>query len=130
MLGDGFSHPVEIVVTSAICVEQHDRWTGTGGVDGNVTDPDFVELHGIRVHDHMVMYQSSQPGKGTCLVSQSRSGVLPFGHKALLRVFIDPGQLQHDEVSAVPGIWHDLFGIEPLNPAEVSDGLVGDAKPG
>ena len=60
----------------------------------------------------------------------SRSGVLPFGHKTLLRVFIDPGQLQHDEVSAVPGIWHDLFGIEPLNPAEVSDGLAADAKPG
>jgi Cys-tRNA(Pro) deacylase len=57
-------------------------------------------------------------------------GVPPFGHKTQLRVFIDPDLLQHDEVWAAAGTWHDVFGIDPHKLVEASEGLVTDLKRG
>ena len=57
-------------------------------------------------------------------------GVPPFGHKTHLRVFVDPDLLQHEEVWAAAGTWHDVFGIEPHKLVEASDGLVTDLKKG
>ena len=55
-------------------------------------------------------------------------GVPPFGHATRLRVVIDPDLLQHDEVWAAAGTWHDVFGIEPHKLVEASEGLVTDLK--
>jgi prolyl-tRNA editing enzyme YbaK/EbsC (Cys-tRNA(Pro) deacylase) len=55
-------------------------------------------------------------------------GVPPFGHATHLRVFIDPDLLQYDEVWAAAGTWHDVFGIEPHQLVEASDGAVVDLK--
>jgi Cys-tRNA(Pro) deacylase len=55
-------------------------------------------------------------------------GVPPFGHRTHLRVFIDPDLLQYDEVWAAAGTWHDVFGIEPHQLVEASEGLVTDLK--
>jgi prolyl-tRNA editing enzyme YbaK/EbsC (Cys-tRNA(Pro) deacylase) len=57
-------------------------------------------------------------------------GVPPFGHATHLRVFIDPDLLQWDEVWAAAGTWHDVFGIEPHQLVEASDGVVTDLKRG
>ena len=57
-------------------------------------------------------------------------GVPPFGHKTHLRVFIDPDLLQYDEVWASAGTWHDVFGIEPHQLVEASEGLVVELKKG
>ena len=57
-------------------------------------------------------------------------GVPPFGHATHLRVFIDPDLLQHPEVWAAAGTWHDVFGIEPHKLVEASGGLVTDLKRG
>ena len=62
--------------------------------------------------------------------SQANGGVPPFGHTTHLRVFIDPDLLQHDEVWAAAGTWHDVFGIEPHKLVEASEGLVTDLKRG
>ena len=45
-----------------------------------------------------------------------------------LRVFIDPDLLQYDEVWAAAGTWHDVFGIEPHELVEASDGVVVELK--
>ncbi|MEC8729663.1 MAG: YbaK/EbsC family protein [Actinomycetota bacterium] len=55
-------------------------------------------------------------------------GVPPFGHATPLRIFIDPDLLQHDEVWAAAGTWHDVFGIEPHKLVEASGGAVIDLK--
>jgi Cys-tRNA(Pro) deacylase len=55
-------------------------------------------------------------------------GVPPFGHTTHLRVFIDPDLLQYDEVWAAAGTWHDVFGIEPRQLVEASEGMVTDLK--
>jgi prolyl-tRNA editing enzyme YbaK/EbsC (Cys-tRNA(Pro) deacylase) len=55
-------------------------------------------------------------------------GVPPFGHTTHLRVFIDPDLLQHGEVWAAAGTWNDVFGIEPHQLVEASEGLVTDLK--
>ncbi len=55
-------------------------------------------------------------------------GVPPFGHTTHLRIFIDPDLLQYDEVWAAAGTWHDVFGIEPHQLVEASEGLVTDLK--
>ncbi len=57
-------------------------------------------------------------------------GVPPFGHTTHLRVFIDPDLLQYDEVWAAAGTWHDVFGIEPHQLVEASEGLVVELKKG
>ena len=57
-------------------------------------------------------------------------GVPPFGHKTHLRVFIDPDLLQYDEVWAAAGTWNDVFGIEPHQLVEASEGLVVELKKG
>ncbi len=57
-------------------------------------------------------------------------GVPPFGHATELRVFIDPDLLQHPEVWAAAGTWHDVFGIEPHRLVEASGGTVVDLKRG
>jgi len=54
--------------------------------------------------------------------------VPPFGHTTQLRVFIDPDLLQHPEVWAAAGTWHDVFGIEPHKLVEASGGMVTDLK--
>ena len=55
-------------------------------------------------------------------------GVPPFGHATHLRVFVDPDLLQYDEVWAAAGTWHDVFGIEPSQLVDASDGVVIDLK--
>ena len=55
-------------------------------------------------------------------------GVPPFGHSTHLRVFIDPDLLQHDEVWAAAGTWHDVFGIEPHELVRASEGRVVDLR--
>ena len=55
-------------------------------------------------------------------------GVPPFGHTTQLRVFVDPDLLQHDEVWAAAGTWHDVFGIDPHQLVAASDGMVTDLK--
>ena len=55
-------------------------------------------------------------------------GVPPFGHTTHLRIFIDPDLLQYDEVWAAAGTWHDVFGIEPHQLVEASEGLVTDLR--
>ena len=55
-------------------------------------------------------------------------GVPPFGHATPLRIFIDPDLLQHDEVWAAAGTWHDVFGIDPHKLVEASGGAVTDLK--
>jgi len=57
-------------------------------------------------------------------------GVPPFGHKTHLRIFIDPDLLQYDEVWAAAGTWTDVFGIEPHQLVQASEGLVVDLKRG
>lgn len=57
-------------------------------------------------------------------------GVPPFGHKNPLRVFIDPDLLQHPEVWAAAGTWHDVFGVEPHRLVEASQGIVTELKRG
>jgi len=57
-------------------------------------------------------------------------GVPPFGHTTHLRVFIDPDLLQYGEVWAAAGTWTDVFGIEPHQLVQVSEGLVIDLKRG
>ena len=55
-------------------------------------------------------------------------GVPPFGHVTHLRVFIDPDLLQWPEVWAAAGTWNDVFGIEPHQLVDASDGLITDLK--
>ena len=55
-------------------------------------------------------------------------GVPPFGHKTKLRSFIDPDLLQHDEVWAAAGTWHDVFALSPTDLERVSGGTVTDLK--
>lgn len=66
----------------------------------------------------------------TRCVSQASGGVPPFGHATHLRVFIDPDLLQYDEVRAAAGTWHDVFGSEPHQLVEASEGLVTDLNRG
>jgi prolyl-tRNA editing enzyme YbaK/EbsC (Cys-tRNA(Pro) deacylase) len=54
--------------------------------------------------------------------------VPPFGHKTHLRIFIDPDLLRYDEVWAAAGTWHDVFGIEPHELVEASEGMVVELK--
>jgi prolyl-tRNA editing enzyme YbaK/EbsC (Cys-tRNA(Pro) deacylase) len=55
-------------------------------------------------------------------------GVPPFGHATELRVFVDPDLLQHEEVWAAAGTWHDVFGIDPHVLVRVSGGTVVDLR--
>ncbi len=57
-------------------------------------------------------------------------GVPPFGHTTHLRIFVDPDLLQYDEVWAAAGTWNDVFGIEPHQLVEASEGLVTELKKG
>jgi len=57
-------------------------------------------------------------------------GVPPFGHTTHLRIFIDPDLLQYGEVWAAAGTWTDVFGIDPHQLVQVSEGLVIDLKRG
>jgi prolyl-tRNA editing enzyme YbaK/EbsC (Cys-tRNA(Pro) deacylase) len=60
--------------------------------------------------------------------SEVNGGVPPFGHKTKLRIFIDPDLLQHDEVWAAAGTWHDVFPLSPTDLERVSGGMVTDLK--
>jgi prolyl-tRNA editing enzyme YbaK/EbsC (Cys-tRNA(Pro) deacylase) len=51
-------------------------------------------------------------------------GVPPFGHDSELRVFVDPDLLQHDEVWAAAGTWHDVFALTPQQLVSASGGVV------
>jgi prolyl-tRNA editing enzyme YbaK/EbsC (Cys-tRNA(Pro) deacylase) len=55
-------------------------------------------------------------------------GVPPFGHATELRVFIDPDLLDHHEVWAAAGTWHEVFPIAPDELVRVSGGTVVDLK--
>ena len=80
------------------------------------------ELYGRRHAPHC---PRSRPQR---IDSETNRGVSPFGHATELRVFIDPDLLQHPEVWAAAGTWHDVFGIEPHKLVEASGGLVTDLK--
>jgi len=45
-----------------------------------------------------------------------------------LRIFIDPGLFQYDEVWAVAGTWHDVFPINPHDLQRVINGVVVEIK--
>jgi prolyl-tRNA editing enzyme YbaK/EbsC (Cys-tRNA(Pro) deacylase) len=51
-----------------------------------------------------------------------------FGHTKQLRVFVDPGLLQFDEVWAAAGTWNDNFGANPNHIVRVAGGTVTDLK--
>ena len=51
-------------------------------------------------------------------------GVPPFGLATQLPVFIDPDLLQHDEVWAAAGTWHDVFPIAPADLVRASGATV------
>ena len=55
-------------------------------------------------------------------------GVPPFGHDNELRIFIDPDLLNHTEVWAAAGTWHDVFPIAPDALVAVSGGIVTDLR--
>jgi Cys-tRNA(Pro) deacylase len=57
-------------------------------------------------------------------------GVPPIGHRTPLRVFIDPDLLQHAEVWAAAGTWHDVFPLSPDDLVRASGGTVVDLKRG
>jgi prolyl-tRNA editing enzyme YbaK/EbsC (Cys-tRNA(Pro) deacylase) len=54
--------------------------------------------------------------------------VPPFGHKKLLRIFVDEDLLQYDEVWAAAGTWNDVFSIAPTDLARTSGGAVTDLQ--
>jgi prolyl-tRNA editing enzyme YbaK/EbsC (Cys-tRNA(Pro) deacylase) len=64
------------------------------------------------------------------LVEHANGGVPPFGHTTHLRIFIDPDLLEFDEVWAAAGTRNDVFGIEPHELVEASEGLVTDLERG
>ena len=64
------------------------------------------------------------------LVSKTNGGVLPFGHKTHLRIFIDPDLLQYDEVWAAAGTWNDVFPIASNDLVRASGAVVIDLKRG
>ena len=68
-------------------------------------------------------------GHRALLAETERSGA-PFGHTIHPDVFVDPVQLQDGEVWAAAGTRHDVFGIEPHELVEASDGLVVDLRCG
>jgi prolyl-tRNA editing enzyme YbaK/EbsC (Cys-tRNA(Pro) deacylase) len=55
-------------------------------------------------------------------------GVPPFGHDNELRIFIDPDLLNHPEVWAAAGTWHDVFPIAPDALVAASGGIVTDLR--
>ncbi len=55
-------------------------------------------------------------------------GVPPFGHLRPLRAFADRGLLDHDEVWAAAGTWHDVFPIAPDDLVRASDATVTALK--
>ena len=55
-------------------------------------------------------------------------GVPPFGHTTTCRAFVDPDLLEHDEVWAAAGTWHDVFPLAPADLVRASGGLVTDLK--
>jgi prolyl-tRNA editing enzyme YbaK/EbsC (Cys-tRNA(Pro) deacylase) len=55
-------------------------------------------------------------------------GVPPFGHTTSLRVYIDPDLLQHDEVWAAAGTWHDVFPMHPATLVAASGGTVVELR--
>ena len=52
----------------------------------------------------------------------------PLGHTKQLRVFVDTGLLQDDEVCAAAGTWNDNFGAAPADIVRVAGGVVTDLK--
>ena len=60
----------------------------------------------------------------------SVGGVPPFGDATQLRVFVDPGLLQYDEVCAGAGASTDNFGAAPADIVRVAGGVVTDLKRG
>ena len=57
-------------------------------------------------------------------------GVPPFGHTTACRAFVDPDLLEHDEVWAAAGTWHDVFPLAPADLVRASGGVVTDLKRG
>ena len=57
-------------------------------------------------------------------------GVPPFGHSTPLRLFVDPDLLQHDEVWAAAGTWHDVFPMHPATLVAASGGTVVELRRG
>lgn len=55
-------------------------------------------------------------------------GVPPFGHDNELRIFIDPDLLDHPEVWAAAGTWHDVFPIAPEALVAASGGIVTELR--
>ena len=62
------------------------------------------------------------------MFSEANRGLPPFGHAAQLRVLIDPDLLEHEEIWAAAGTWHDVFVLAPADLQRVSGGMVVDFK--
>jgi prolyl-tRNA editing enzyme YbaK/EbsC (Cys-tRNA(Pro) deacylase) len=43
-------------------------------------------------------------------------------------VFVDPDLLDHDEVWAAAGTWHDVFPLSPAQLVEASGAVVADLR--
>ena len=63
-------------------------------------------------------------------VDLTKSDVLPIGHSARLRVFVDPNFLQYDEMWAAAGTWNDGDGIAPQELVDASGGALTGLKRG
>jgi prolyl-tRNA editing enzyme YbaK/EbsC (Cys-tRNA(Pro) deacylase) len=55
-------------------------------------------------------------------------GVPPFGHLRPLRAFVDRRLLDHEEVWAAAGTWHDVFAIAPAELVRISGATVTDLR--
>ena len=55
-------------------------------------------------------------------------GVPPFGHRTVLRVFIDPDLLTFDQVWAAAGTWYDVFALAPSDLVRISGGAVVELR--
>ena len=55
-------------------------------------------------------------------------GVPPFGHASELRVFVDPDLLDHAEIWAAAGTWHDVFPLAPDQLVSASGASVVDLR--
>ena len=53
-------------------------------------------------------------------------GVPPIAHSTALRAFVDPHLLDHDEVWASAGTWHDVFPLAPTDLVRVGGATVVD----
>ena len=110
------------MVRARLSYVREQRWSGLNQIQ---------EVQGVRnVSDVEIGRSLNSLLKGGALVLQTNGGVPPFGHSTQLRVFVDPGLLQYDEVWAAAGTGNDNFGAAPADTVRVAGGVVTDLKRG